>query len=670
MPPATLRMCGKRSCSSATTRAELMPALQTTRTSASPGTPARPRAASASSVRRSSPLPGSRCQASNASASRTSSTITGRPSRSSRSKASALISCSAIRRSVPAGPPGPAAESRYDGAVFISFEGLDGCGKTTQARLLADALEAEGKRVVRVREPGGTPAGERIRELLLDPAARIGPRAEAMLYAAARAQLVEDVIRPALEGGAHVVADRFIDSSLAYQGVARGLGIDEVLALNAFGTGGLWPDRTCCCGSTPSWRPPAGGPGPDRIEAEHDDFHRAVADGFEQAARALPRADRAGRGGGTPEQVLAPRARGGGPVSVFEELGPQPRGACAAGGRAGRARPRLPAGRAAGSGKRRYAERFAAALLAPAAAAALGRPPDLFLVEPEGSGILMDQARALRRDLHMRPFEAQRRVYLVLDAHLLRDEQRQRPAQVAGGAARLRRLRARLRPRRADAADDPLAAGARALPPLLDRRADRRVGDPVAARARWATSSGPSGWRAIPTRPSAAAATSASPAPSLRDARVRPGRRGRRDARCAGAGGQGRDRRGGAAAGSALAQTVDDKREQKALEKRAAERAKRAGRRAELDELREALDTVAWWYRDVLAAAVGAEGVVVHSDLAGEAAEDAHHGAAQELARGLGVVAETRRSLDMNVQPALAIEALFHELRRASVQTM
>ena len=101
--------------------------------------------------------------------------------------------------------------------MFISFEGLDGCGKTTQAGMLADALELEGREVVRVREPGGTPTGERIRELLLDPAARIGPAAEALLYAAARAQLVEDVIAPALARGSVVIADRFIDSSLAYQ---------------------------------------------------------------------------------------------------------------------------------------------------------------------------------------------------------------------------------------------------------------------------------------------------------------------------------------------------------------------------------------------------------------------------------------------------------------------
>src|SRR5690242_9668081 len=128
--------------------------------------------------------------------------------------------------------------------MFISLEGLDGCGKTTQAALLAEAAERAGREVVRVREPGGTAPGERIRAILLDPGLEIAPWAEALLYAGARVQLVDEVIRPALARGAVVVADRFVDSSLAYQGVARGLGMDEVLEVNNLGTGGLLPDRT------------------------------------------------------------------------------------------------------------------------------------------------------------------------------------------------------------------------------------------------------------------------------------------------------------------------------------------------------------------------------------------------------------------------------------------
>jgi len=162
--------------------------------------------------------------------------------------------------------------------MFVSFEGVDGSGKTTQVKLLAEHLRAEGREVVETREPGGTKVGEEIRELLLHGGV-MAPWTEAALFAAARAQLVQEVIAPALAGGADVLCDRYIDSSLAYQGIARGLGVDRVLDFNLIATGGLLPDRTFLEEATRRR-----GPESDRLEREGDVFAQRVHEAYRELA--------------------------------------------------------------------------------------------------------------------------------------------------------------------------------------------------------------------------------------------------------------------------------------------------------------------------------------------------------------------------------------------------
>jgi dTMP kinase len=159
--------------------------------------------------------------------------------------------------------------------VFVTFEGLDGSGKSTQVELLRAHLEESGREVVATREPGGTKLGEEIRELLLG-GTESSPWAEAALFAAARAELVAEVIRPALERGADVVCDRYLDSSLAYQGIARGLGVDRVLALNTDAIRGLLPDVTFLLLIDPEEAALRSGEASDRIEREGGDFLREV----------------------------------------------------------------------------------------------------------------------------------------------------------------------------------------------------------------------------------------------------------------------------------------------------------------------------------------------------------------------------------------------------------
>jgi dTMP kinase len=189
---------------------------------------------------------------------------------------------------------------------LITVEGLDGAGKTTLVAGLTRELAARGRELLVLREPGGVELSERIRVLVKDPELSVDPRAEALLYAAARAQLVAEQLVPLLESGQWVLLDRFVDSSLAYQGAGRGLGVEAIRSLNELATGGLRPDRTLLLRIDPAeGRARIGGRDPDRLEREPPEFFEAVAGAYDELAAADPDRIAVIDAAQPPERVLA-----------------------------------------------------------------------------------------------------------------------------------------------------------------------------------------------------------------------------------------------------------------------------------------------------------------------------------------------------------------------------
>lgn len=208
---------------------------------------------------------------------------------------------------------------------LITVEGLDGSGKSTLCLGLVEALTERGLDVRLLREPGGVEAAERIRALLHDPALRIGARSEALLFAAARAQLVEQALEPLLSTGSSVVLDRFVDSSLAYQGSGRQLGMQDVAGINRFATGGLVPDRTLLLAVSPELgraRTRSRSAVADRLEREHEEFFVRVATGYEELAASDPQRIRSLDANQPPDRVLAAAIA---QLTDLFPLGPEPR---------------------------------------------------------------------------------------------------------------------------------------------------------------------------------------------------------------------------------------------------------------------------------------------------------------------------------------------------------
>ena len=205
--------------------------------------------------------------------------------------------------------------------TLITIEGLDGAGKSTLAVALARELAQRSSQVELLREPGGVQLSEQIRSLVKDPTLAVAPRAEALLYAAARAQLVHERLQPLLDQGAVVLLDRFVDSSLAYQGAGRELGVEAVRAINRFATGGLTPERTLLLRIDPAVgraRQHERASAPDRLERESERFFAAIAAAYDDLAREEPERIRALDAAQAPEDVLADA------LAAIEDLLPPP----------------------------------------------------------------------------------------------------------------------------------------------------------------------------------------------------------------------------------------------------------------------------------------------------------------------------------------------------------
>jgi dTMP kinase len=206
---------------------------------------------------------------------------------------------------------------------LITIEGIDGSGKSTLAAALCAEIERRGVRVQALREPGGVQLSERIRALLADPALQMAATTEALLYAAARAELVSARLAPLLDAGADVLLDRFLDSSLAYQGAGRELGVERIRAINEFATGGLAPERTLLLRISPALareRLRTSGRAPDRLEGEREAFFERVAHAYEALAEAEPERIRPIDATLAPEQVLELA------IDAIEDLLPAPAG--------------------------------------------------------------------------------------------------------------------------------------------------------------------------------------------------------------------------------------------------------------------------------------------------------------------------------------------------------